>query len=247
MTFFDDFDAPTLDTSRWLPVYLPQWSSVEATQPRFRIEGSELILTIEADQEPWSPEFNGPVRVSNLQTGVWSGALGSDRGQHRFTPALRVREVQTPRQTYLPHYGRVALRCRCHLGPSHVAALWMIGFEDEPHRSGEICVFELKGSNIAAGSAVVGTGVHPFGDPQLVEDFHEDQFDLEVTQWHTWAVEWTADTVTFLVDGQVFRTLNQSPNYPMQLMLNLYDLAPANPDSAFVPEFRVDWVRGSPL
>lgn len=49
MTFFDDFDKATLDTSRWIPVYLPQWSSVEATRPRYRLEDSQLVLTIEAD------------------------------------------------------------------------------------------------------------------------------------------------------------------------------------------------------
>ena len=38
-----------------------------------------LRLLIEADQEPWCPEFDGEVRVSSLQTGVFAGPVGSGR------------------------------------------------------------------------------------------------------------------------------------------------------------------------
>lgn len=244
MTFFDDFEGKTLDLTKWIPVYLPQWSSVEATRPRYRLEQSELVLTIDPDQKPWSPEFNGPIRVSNLQTGVWAGPRGSDRGQHRFSKNLKVRQEQVPQRTYTPLYGRMELRCRCRIGPSNVAALWMIGYEDEPDRSAEICLFELKGTNVGPRSAVVGYGIHPFGDPRLTEAFFEDRFDIDVTEFHVWTVDWAPGSVTFSLDGRPFRSLNQSPGYPMQLMLNLYDLAPADPGSSFVPEFRVDWVRG---
>jgi hypothetical protein len=54
-----------------------------------------LRLLIEADQEPWSPELDGQVRVSSLQAGVFAGPLGSGIGQHRcFNPAAVVREAQ---------------------------------------------------------------------------------------------------------------------------------------------------------
>ena len=245
--FFDDFDHPELDLSKWIPVYLPQWASTEATKPRYRIEDSQLILTIKPDQLPWSPEFNGPVRVSNVQTGVWSGSLGSQRGQHLFSPSLRVRQEQLPRQTYTPLYGRIQFRCLCRIRRSNVAALWMIGLEDEPQRSAEICLFELKGTNIEPHSAIVGYGVRAFADPALKNDFFEDRFSIEVEDWHTWGIEWTQRAVRFFLDDMLIRTLLQSPNYPMQLMLNLYDLEPPSAESRPLPEFRIDWVRGSIL
>jgi hypothetical protein len=92
--FEDDFDSPTLEESLWLPAYLPHWSSREASRPRYRIESGNLVLMIEPDQQPWCPEFNGSIRLSNLQTGTFSGSLGSSIGQHRFSHECRVREEQ---------------------------------------------------------------------------------------------------------------------------------------------------------
>ena len=41
-----------------------------------------------------------------------------------------------------------------------MVALWMIGFEDEPERSGEICIVEIFGRDVAAGPRAVGMGIH---------------------------------------------------------------------------------------
>jgi hypothetical protein len=89
--FEDRFKGPELDERRWLPYYLPQWSSRERAAARYEVGGG-LRLLIEEDQPPWCPEWDGDVRVSSLQTGVFSGPLGSEVGQHRFTPRAVVRE-----------------------------------------------------------------------------------------------------------------------------------------------------------
>ena len=47
------------------------------------LSGGCLRLLIEADQPAWCPEFDGRVRVSSLQTGVFAGPLGTMIGQHR--------------------------------------------------------------------------------------------------------------------------------------------------------------------
>lgn len=243
LVFEDDFDAPTLDESAWLPAYLPQWSSRAASQPRYRIEQGNLVLTIEPDQPPWCPEFNGSVRVSNLQTGVRAGALGSAEGQHRFSPHCRVREEQEPQRLFTPTYGVFELRARCRIGSSNVAAFWLIGFEESPAQSAEICVFELKGTNVREGSAVIGYGIHPFDDPTLSESFVEEEFAVDVTDYHVYSAQWAPGRVRFQIDGVPVRTIEQAPDYPMQLMLNLYDLAD-QPDASRPPaEFWIDYVR----
>ena len=48
------------------------------------VSGS-LSLFIEHDQELWSPEFAGPLRVSSLQTGVFAGPVGSAIGHQRVS------------------------------------------------------------------------------------------------------------------------------------------------------------------
>ena len=83
-----------LDEKIWFPFYLPQWSSRKNSTTSYQIKDSVLTLYIADDQKPWSPEWNGDIRVSNLQSGVFSGALGSDKGQHHFRDGLVVREEQ---------------------------------------------------------------------------------------------------------------------------------------------------------
>jgi hypothetical protein len=242
-TFFDGFDAPILDRTKWIPYYLPQWSSRAKTQPRYRIENSCLILEIQPDQEPWSPEFNGNIRVSSLQTGLYSGALNSAEGQHRFSKGLRVREPQPTERTYTPLYGYFELKAKCNILPNNVAALWMIGFEDQPDHSAEICIFELKGHNIRAKSAVIGYGVHPFGDPSITDEFYEEEFPVDVTQFNTYAAEWTEQAVHFYINEKKIRTIEQSPQYPMQFMLNIYDLSDI-PAQKQTMEFSIESITG---
>ena len=241
LEFYDGFDGPALDTRHWLPHYLPQWSSRQASQATYNIVDGTLVLRIANDQKPWCPEFNGAVRVSSLQTGVFSGALGSRQGQHRFADTCVVREVQETVRLYTPRYGYFELRAKCALAANNVAALWMIGFEDTPEKSAEICIFELKGGNVGEQRSSIGYGIHPFGDPSLEDEFFEDAFDVNMAEFNTYAAEWTATAVHFYINGAHIRTIHQSPAYEMQFMLNIYDLENLlSPNAAFI----VDYVAG---
>ena len=148
LEFEDAFDADELDGRWWVPYYLPQWSSRERSAARYEVGGGRLRLLIEADQEPWCPELDGQVRVSSLQTGVFAGPVGSRVGQHRFNPEAVVRAAQEDVKLYTPLYGRIELRARVTDDPRCLSALWMIGYEDEPERSAEICVCEIFGRDV---------------------------------------------------------------------------------------------------
>lgn len=239
----DTFDADELDTATWLPHYLPQWSSRALAAARYSVGGGELRLRVDADQPPWCPELDGALRVSSLQTGVRSGPLGSSEGQHRFHPDARVTEVQEEQRLYTPQYGVVEMRARASADPHAMAALWMIGFEDAPERSAEICVFEIFGHEVGPGRALVGMGVHPFGDPAITDDFEKVPVDLDVTEPHDYAVEWASERVRFFVDGELVKEVEQSPGYPMQLMLSLYAF-PDGDDQHWPKELVVERLRG---
>src|SRR4051794_26702610 len=90
----DRFDGAALDEALWLPFYLPHWSSRERSAARYDVGGGTLRLRIDADQGPWSPEYDGELRVSSLQTGEFAGPVGSPIGQLRFRDGLVVREEQ---------------------------------------------------------------------------------------------------------------------------------------------------------
>ena len=65
-------------------------------------------------------------------------------------------------------------------------------------------------------------GVHPFGDPTVVDDFAEVPLAIDVRALHEYAARWTPAGVTFFVDGVRVREVLQSPGYPMQFMLGIY-------------------------
>jgi hypothetical protein len=247
LEFEDTFAADALDLGRWLPYYLPHWSSRERSAARYEIDGGVLRLLIEADQQPWCPEFDGEVRVSSLQSGAFAGPVGSKIGQHRFHPDAVVRETQPNVRLYTPQYGRVELRAKASDDPRAMVALWMIGYEDEPERSAEICVCEIFGRDVRPQHAVVGMGVHPFGDPRIVDDFSRETIPIDARDFHVYAADWTPDEVAFFVDGNLVKTVNQSPSYPMQLMLSIYEFPPADgeePATQYPKAFSVDYVRG---
>lgn len=237
---FDDFNKDTLNKEYWLECYLPQWSCKDKTKPSYRINNSILTLYIANDQEPWSKEYNGNIRVSNLQTGVFSGPVGSSIGQHHFSKQLIVKEEQSPKFLVTPFYGQVEFKCRCNISKENVAALWMIGTEVNKNESSELCLFELKGFNIKKGKSVIGYGIRKFADPLLSDEFYEESFSIDVSKWNVFSLDWKKDCVDFYINGKHIKTISQSPNYRMQLMLNLYDLENIkNEDNTF----DIDYVK----
>lgn len=239
----DRFDGDDLDRALWLPHHLPQWSSRSASAARYDLDDDALALRIDADQRPWCPEFDGDIRVSSLQTGVYSGEPGTHVGQHRFSPDVVVREHQALTRLFTPQFGLFVLRASAPLDDACMAALWMIGFEDHPDRSGVIDVFEIFGKDATPQRATITMNVKAFGDPALRDDLGSVDVDIDVREFHDYAVEWTDDSVTFFVDGQPLRRIDQSPQYPMQFMLGLYEFDHDDDPAAYPRRFVVDCFR----
>lgn len=75
----DDFTGPSLDERRWLAHYLPHWTTPDRSAARYEFVEDGLRLRIDHDQPAWREE-DGPMRVSNLQTGSdarWAAAVAS--------------------------------------------------------------------------------------------------------------------------------------------------------------------------
>lgn len=245
LEFEDDFSQTVLDRSKWFPYYLPQWKNKESSGARYRLDGQVLRLLIEEDQEPWAPEHNGEIRVSNFQTGVHAGPLGSPIGQHRFKTGLVVQEEQEEQRLYLPVYGIIEIRAKALVDPRCMVALWLIGFESEPDDCAEICVMEIFGNEAQPGYALVGVGVKAHLDPRMSEDFQKIAVDLDLRDWHTYAVKWSPESISFYLDDHWLKTVDQAIGYPMQLMLNIYEFErEIGPTGSYPKEFQVDWVRG---
>jgi beta-glucanase (GH16 family) len=129
-----------------------------------------------------------------------------------------------------------------------MVALWMIGFEDEPERSAEICVAEIFGRDVRPDHARVGMGLHPWADPAITDDFLQEDLAIDVRDWHTYAADWTADRVAWYIDDRLIRVVEQSPTYSQQLMLGIYEFpveGDERPSADYPKAFEVDLVRVS--
>ncbi|GAB3603096.1 glycoside hydrolase family 16 protein [Microbacterium aureliae] len=243
------FDGATLDRSRWWPFYTPHWSSREASAATWRVGPAGLELRIDAATRPWAPDLDGDLRVSHLQTGQHSGPVGSTVGQHRFRESLVVCEEQPPARLWLVHHGVIEVRMAAIRHPDVMVACWPIGYEDRPEDCGEICIAEIFGADLDDTGGWVGVGVKPQNDPRLTEDFEKVRVEGDLTRMHDYAVAWTPDRIDFFIDGRRVKTVAQRIDYPVQLMLDVYEFprADGERDRAALPHvLRVERVRSFP-
>ncbi len=245
LEFNDEFEGSSLNTDKWIPYYLPHWSSRERTAAKYTLEESALVLQIAADHQPWCPEFDGNVKCSALQTGLYAGPIGSSLGQLHFNAASVVREAQPTQRTYTPQYGYFEMRMKTVRAAENMVALWMIGFEETPEESGEILIFEVFGDQMTESTSEVRYGIHPWGDATLTDELHRHDLPMDATRFHIYAAEWTPTHIDFYVDNIKLRTVDQSPTYPMQFMLTIYEF----PDQEITQQldypkrFTIDYFR----
>lgn len=247
----DETFAGGLDPAVWTPAYLPAWSSRHAARAAYAVDGEGLHLTLPADHPRWCPDLHEPpLRVSAVQSGSWSGPVGSSQGQQPFREGLVVAEEQPAVWGFTPRYGDIEVECRAVVGRGSMFSAWMVGLEDVPERSGEICLVEVFGSTVGVGPdgeavADVGSGVHAFRDPVLHEDFAAVRTAIDVAALHTYAVDWRPGRLALSIDGRVTRVVEQAPDYPLQLILGVFDFPDESPDPALTPELVVRRVTGS--
>ena len=166
---------------------------------------------------------------------------GTHDGQQPFREGQVVREPGPTWWGVTPHFGRLEVRARMELSARSMASVWMVGIEDEPSRSGEICIFEVFG----AAPRAIGAGIHPFRDPALSDDFQAPQLEIDVRDHHVYAADWRPGRVDFSVDGELVRSVAQAPDYPMQFMVAVFDF-PSKPGPAgHEPQFAIDRIRVS--
>jgi beta-glucanase (GH16 family) len=142
--------------------------------------------------------------------------------------------------------GYVEMRANIPSGQGLWSAFWMLPTTHEPRP--EIDIFEILGDT----ADTYRTHIHYLdadGERQtLGEEWTLDE-SLSI-DWHVNAVEWTATSVTWLLDGEPMRTLTEAdaiPHEPLYLLANLAVGGdwPGPPDDTteFPAIYAVDYIR----
>lgn len=240
----EDFAGGRLDPRRWVDHYLPHWTTPDRSRARLALDGAGLRLRVDHDQPDWRPE-DAPLRVSHLQTGTFSGPVGSPRGTHRHRPDLRVRTATPLRLLWAPSAGRVEVTVSATRDAGRMLAVWLVGTEHlSPGHRGEICLCEVAAEAVGPGRARARSGIKAHGDPGLVTDMAEVVVDGDATRPHTWTAVWGAGGTVVGHDGVVVRRLAQAPAYPLFLMVDLFETGPRGPAGDYPKSARVHRVRG---
>ena len=239
-TFADDFSTG-LDGEKWIAHYLPQWTVPERSAARYEIVDAGLQLRIESDQLDWRTE-DAPLRVSNVQTAMFSGPLGSARGTHRHrSDGLEVR-TETPLQVlFAPTSGRIDVTVAASTDDGCMLAAWLVGIEHLSELdAGEICIFEIDADAVST-TTRARTGIKAHGDPRLETDMAEVVLPFDASGSHTWTVIWGDGETVIGCEGIVLRRIPQCPVYPVMLLIDLFEIGTpsgAYPKTAVVSDVR---------
>lgn len=221
----DDFSEGTLRDT-WVPHYLPHWTTPDRSRARVTFTDTGLDLRIDADQLDWRIE-DRPLRVSNLQTGTYSGPVGSTRGTHRHRPDDLVVRTFTPLRTpFTPDCGRVDVTLRASADPDCMTAIWLVGTEHlDPGDSGELCVAEID-ADASGRPTRVRCGIKAHNDERLRNDMITVAVDEDSSDALTWTVIWGDGTTMIGCEGRVLHTFDQAPSYPLLLMIDVFEMSP---------------------
>ncbi|MET7371928.1 family 16 glycosylhydrolase [Micromonospora arida] len=244
LDFAEEFDVNTLNTNRWLPYYLPHWTSPAnrelGAKARYTIADGVLTQRLDADTPAWNPQYDGTVKISSIQTynkDYW----------HKFNSSMPLNHHEPDFNGYTFQYGYVELRAKkSNVGGGGHQALWLVGTGDtsSASRNPEVDMVETFFSEpnnwrIAA---------HGWGDPNFLSSSYASIAPVPsgspTTEFHTYGMQWTPTDIKFYYDGQLYRTINDAPNMPMGLIMGIYtDAGSGRHNDVWPKTWSVDYLR----
>jgi Ricin-type beta-trefoil lectin domain/Glycosyl hydrolases family 16 len=176
-----------------------------------------------------------PTRVVSIQKGVMNLYLHTQNGIHMVSAPEPVIPGAPGREGGLL-YGRYAMRFKADQVSGYKTA-WLLWPDSENWADGEI---DFPEGNL---TGTIGAFLHHKGDPAAQEVYPTT--DTYAT-WHTAVIEWTPQSVTFSLDGQVIGTSTNTaiiPDTPMHWVLQTEtQLTGGPPSNSAAGNVQIDWV-----
>jgi beta-glucanase (GH16 family) len=182
--FYESFNSKTLNRDKW---------NVEVTGRTVNNEqqayiDSPSVMILDKGVLTIRPKFHpGYTATTQKQYDFISGRINT-RDKFMFT------------------YGTATARIKMTAGAGLWPAFWALGQGKWPE-SGEIDIMENIGDSSWVSHALHGPGY--FGNTPFS---HKSYFPagIDITQWHTYSVKWTEDTLIFSIDDKVTYTVTKT-------------------------------------
>jgi len=184
VVFFDDFSSPSLDRNKWNAEITGMHVNNEL---QAYVDSSATISFVKGEAA------EGATNGALLLKPVFSPGFRTTDGQQFDFISGRINTRSKVDITY----GTISARIKLTEGAGLWPAWWMLGLGNWPE-TGEIDIMEYVGEKDWASAAVHGKGYS--GDAGLVDRLYFPAGN-DVTQWHIYAVDWSADSMVFKYDG----------------------------------------------
>ena len=244
LDFQEEFNEPTLDTTKWTDYYLPHWCENPSTaKANYRIEDGCLVEYITEDQEAWCPAHDGTVKSSAI--------MSFDKSWiHNFSGTSDNHDRETW-YGYKTTYGYIELRAKlANCGGGGHQAWWLVGMQQDTDdwfnskQTGEIDILETFFSR----SNNWRIAAYGWNDPNFLNYWQITDSALPSgdpsNEFHIYAVDWTPDSLKFYYDNELYYTIEGAPDYDMGMILNIYtDAGSGEHNDVWPKEWAVDYIR----
>lgn len=244
LDFSDEFNSPTLDSSKWTDYYLPHWcDNPEAAKANYSIENGCLVEKITADQKAWCPAHDGTVKSSAI--------MSFDKSWiHNFSGTTD-NHTRNTWYGYVTKYGYFEIRAKlADCGGGGHQAWWMVGMQQDTNnwfdskQTGEIDILETFFSTPNAWRIAA----YGWNDPNFQTSWYLSQDSVPsgspTSEFHIYAVDWTPNSLKFYYDNQLYKVVYDSPDYPMGTILNIYtDAGSGTHNNVWPKQWYVDYIR----
>lgn len=248
LDFQDEFDGQTLDSTKWLDQYLPHWTNdVNKAKARYSMRDGKLVLRLDSTDTPWSP-LDGTVVVSGITT-------FNKNWLHNFSGSNYIYDRPSNSfNGYTTKYGYFEMRTKKAIGGGggH-QAWWMVGCQDDASNwsnSKQTAEFDIIETQYYATQnwRICSYG---WNDPSFSNMWisYNDPVPSgsPTTEYHIYAMEWDPWQLRFYYDNQLYKVINDSPDYRMTTILSMYvgaGFSGNQPTSNVWPkEWYIDYIR----
>ena len=184
LLFADEFNEPALDRDKWITIGPEFWVNNEQ---QMYVDDPAVINFIDGIDGAdggvlmLRPVFKPGIDPNKDRNAAFVSGRIESKGKFDF------------------RHGRAEARIKMPDNVGVWPAFWLLGNDKWPG-TGEIDIMEYVGEKDWIGVALHGPGYS--GETPLVNKFFFPE-GVDVTDWHTYGVEWTDQQIDFLIDGHV--------------------------------------------